>query len=103
MIKHCLICESGAILIKDATVGIVLLVGIAGAWLQATHQVRKDAQGQTHSPLEYWYSLILQGLASVALNYRSALQTATGVTKYQFGDFNCQCLRCGSTFDEALE
>lgn len=56
-----------------------------------------------HSALECWYSLILQGLASVAVNYRSALQVAVGVTEYQLSDFNCQCLRCGSTFDEALE
>ncbi|QRY76910.1 hypothetical protein JVX91_14910 [Pseudomonas sp. PDNC002] len=101
MNRHCLICESGAILTKDAAVGIVLLVGIAGGWLQAVHQARKDAQGRTCSAIEQCYNLLLAGLASVVPSYHSALPVAADVTRYQFGSFDCHCLRCGAIFNEA--
>ena len=100
MSRRCLICESNAILTKDAAVGIVLLVGIAGGWLQA---IRKDAPSYSCSPLEHCYYLLLRGLASVVPSYRSASQVAADVTRYQFGDFDCHCLRCGAIFSETQE
>lgn len=99
MSRRCLICESGAILTKDAAVGIVLMVGIASGWLQAVHNVRQKVRSHTHSPLKYRYNLLLAGLASVAPSYHSALPAAADVSKYQFGDFNCHCLRCGAVFN----
>ena len=47
MNRRCLICESDAILTKDAAVGIVLLVGIAGGWLRDVHQARQEARSHT--------------------------------------------------------
>ncbi len=100
MSRRCLICESSAILTKDAAVSIALLVSIAGGWLQAVHHTRKDARDHTSSPLEHYYNLLLGGLASVVPSYRSASQVAADITLYQFGDFNFLCLRCGARFNE---
>ncbi len=101
MSRRCLICESSAILTKDAAVSIALIMGIAGGWLQAVQQVNKDTQSHTETPLEHWYSLLLDGLASVVPSYHSALQIASDVTRYQFASFNCHCLRCGAIFNDA--
>lgn len=101
MSRRCLICESSAILTKDAAVGIVLMVGIAGGWLLAINQARKDQQSQACSSLEGWHNLLLGGLASVAPSYQSALRFAADVTRYQFGGFDCHCLRCGAIFNDA--
>lgn len=101
MSRRCLICESSAILTKDAAVSIALIMGIAGGWLQAVQQVNKDTQSHTETPLEHWYNLLLGGLASVAPSYQSALRFAADVTRYQFGGFDCHCLRCGAIFNDA--
>jgi hypothetical protein len=98
-----LICESRAILTQEAAIGIVLLVGLAEGWLRASHSTRKPTPSQPPSPLAPWYSLLLSGLASVVPSYRSALQVAADITRYQFGGFNYQCLRCGATFEAAQE
>ncbi len=97
MMIRCLICESRAILTQEAAIGIVLLMGLAEGWLRASHPTRKPTPSQSISLFAPWYSLILSRLASVAPSYRSALQVAADITRYQFGGFNCQCLRCGAT------
>ena len=83
MSRRCLICESSAILTKDAAVSIALIMGIGGGWLQAVQQAHKDTQSHTETPLEHWYNLLLDGLASVVPSYHSALQIASDITRYQ--------------------
>lgn len=103
MLRRCLICESRAILTQEAAIGIVLLLGLAEGWLRATYATRQPILPQSQSSLAPWYSLILSGLASVAPSYRSALQVAADIRRYQFGGFNCRCLLCGATFDAEEE
>jgi len=101
MLRRCLICESRAILPREAAMGIVLLLGLAEGWVRANHIQHKPTTVQTSSPLSPWYGMLLSGLASMAPSYRYALQVAAGVNRYQFGSFNCLCLLCGATFDTA--
>jgi uncharacterized membrane protein len=89
MLKRCLVCESRAILPREAAMCIVVLLGLAEDWVRANHI---HHYGPTQPPLTPWYGMLLSGLASMAPSYRCALQVAPDVSRYQFGSFNCLCL-----------
>lgn len=103
MLKRCLVCESRAILPREAAMGIVLLLGLAEGWARANYIHHKPTMVHTNSPLSHWFGMLLSGLASMAPGYRCALQVAADVGRYQFGSFDYLCLRCRATFDTAQD
>lgn len=93
MLRHCLICDSKAILTKEVAKGIALLVSLADSALQGAQKANENAQAPESHP-------IFRGLAAIYPAYPPALQVADDVAKYHFSGFNCLCLRCGALFDD---
>lgn len=89
MNKHCLICESEAVLTRDASKGLALLVGLLAAALRAGQQASNG----------HGYDRLLNGLAAVTPALAEALQAAEDVAQRHFAaGFDCLCLRCGAAF-----
>lgn len=93
MLRLCLICDSKAVLTREAAKGIAMLVGLAESALRGAQKANEGAQAPESHPL-------FNGLAAINSAYPSAFRVAEDVAKYQFAGFNCLCLCCGALFDE---
>lgn len=96
MPRYCLICDSKAVLTREAAKGIALLLGLADSALREAQKSNEN----TPAPGSH---LLINGLAAITPAYPSALRVAEDVAKYHFEGFNCLCLRCGALFDEPEE
>ncbi|AIL61205.1 MULTISPECIES: hypothetical protein [Pseudomonas] len=96
MLRYCLICDSKAVLTREAAKGIALLLGLADSALREAQKSNENTQ----APGSH---LLINGLAAITPAYPSALRVAEDVAKYHFAGFNCFCLRCGALFDEPEE
>lgn len=93
MNRQCLICDSSAVLTRDAAKGLTLLAGLLNSAIKgAQHQ----QEGGYHADL-------LDGLAAIAPAYPEARKAAEDVARFHFAGFDCLCLRCGALFDETAE
>jgi hypothetical protein len=81
-----LICDSKAVLVREAAKGIALLVCLADSALREAQKANEDSQAPDSH-------LLINGLAAITPAYPSALQVAEDVAKYHFAGFNCLCLR----------
>ncbi|WP_298184256.1 hypothetical protein [uncultured Pseudomonas sp.] len=93
MNRQCLICESRAVLTRDAAKGLTLLVGLFNGAIKGAQRTHK---GSGHADL-------LSGLAAVEPAYPEARKAAEDVARFHFAGFDCLCLRCGALFDETAE
>jgi hypothetical protein len=93
MNRQCLICDSSAVLTRDAAKGLALLVGLIDG---AIKEARRSHEQSYHADL-------LSGLAAVAPVYPEARKAAEDVVRFHFAGFDCLCLRCGALFDETAE
>lgn len=93
MNRLCLICDSSAVLTRDAAKGLTLLVGLFNGAIRGT---QRPHEGNDHADL-------LSGLAAVAPAYPEARKAAEDVARFHFAGFDCLCLRCGALFDETTE
>lgn len=93
MNRQCLICESRAVLTRDAAKGLALLAGLLNGAIKGA---QRPHEGSGHADL-------LDGLAAVAPAYPEARKAAEDVVRFHFAGFDCLCLRCGALFDEAAE
>lgn len=93
MNRQCLICESRAVLTRDAAKGLTLLAGLLNGAIKGAQCTQK---GSGHADL-------LSGLAAVAPAYPEAQKAASDVVRFHFAGFDCLCLRCGALFDETAE
>lgn len=101
MRRQCLICESAAILTKEAAIGIALLTGTADGFLQGVYRTRSASDGTSRAhPLGYLFSLLLGGLEATISGNRDGMLAGEDVARYHFGGFSCLCLRCGARFDD---
>lgn len=104
MNRHCFICESKAILTKDAAMGVAVLACVAKAYSKGVCQAQvayPDGESHHGSSLEYGYVPMQAGLGATLPALHLGLNAAADVATYYFGVFNCLCLRCGARFDEA--
>lgn len=92
MNRQCLICESRAVMTRDAARGLALLVGL----------VDGAVQGVRNTPAECGHDVLMSGLAAITPAYSAARDAAEDVTRYHFAGFDCLCLRCGALFDAAV-
>lgn len=93
MNRQCLICESRAVLTRDAAKGLTLLAGLLNGVIKGA---QRPHEGSGHVDL-------LSGLAAVTPAYPEARKAAEDVVRFHFAGFDCLCLRCGALFDEAAE
>lgn len=92
MNRQCLICESRAVITRDAARGLALLVGL----------IEGAVQGARSAPGEYGHDVLMSGLAAITPAYPTARDAAEDVARFHFADFDCLCLRCGALFDAAV-
>ena len=95
MLRYCLICDSKAVLTREAAKGIALLLGLVDSALLEAQKANENTQ----APGSH---LLINGLAAITPAYPPALRVAEDVAKYHFAGFNCLCLRCGALFDEPV-
>lgn len=91
MNRQCLICDSSAVLTREAAKGLTLLVGLLDSAIKGA-----QCQRGCHTDL-------LSGLAAVAPAYPETQKAAEDVARFHFAGFDCLCLRCGALFDETAE
>lgn len=103
MNRHCLICDSIAVLPRDTAMGIAVLAGIVDGALRAVSQSAATRAGSStphERSLEYVFSIIPVAAAGVIDGSHAGLEASRDIAKYWFSIHTCLCLRCGATFDE---
>ncbi|MBH9296388.1 hypothetical protein [Pseudomonas aeruginosa] len=93
MNRQCLICDSSAVLTREAAKGLTLLVGLLNGVIKGA---QRSHEGSGHAD-------VLCGLAAVAPAYPETQKAAEDVARFHFTGFDCLCLRCGALFDETAE
>lgn len=98
----CLLCDSGAVLDKDAALGAALLINMASGLLEgcqpaATQLQQGSTQTSDNAPVSN--ALLLNALRNVFKRAQLNTQLLNDISKYQFSGFNRLCLRCGARFD----
>lgn len=91
MNRQCLICDSSAVLTRDADKGVTLLVGLFNCAIkvaQRPHEGSGDAA-------------LLS--AAVAAAYPETRKAPEDVVRFHFAGFDCLCLRCGALLYETAE
>ena len=98
MNTQCLICESSAVIDRQAARTIVLAIGALRGFMQSWMQARKTLQ-PGEEPAQ-WLLRCLGHMPCLSERIRPDLQSfISDVDRYQFGGFDCLCLRCGARFD----
>lgn len=92
MNRQCLICESRAVMPRDAAKGLTLLVGLVDGALQGARSTSSVCS----------HGMFMSGLAAIAPTYPAALDAAEDFARFHFGGFEFLCLRCGTRFDAAV-
>ncbi|WP_413703954.1 hypothetical protein [Pseudomonas sp. Pseusp16] len=105
MSPRCLICDSKAVLSKEAANAAVLLIGTIDSFLLGVSQVHPqdsaiDSNTKHESLLVQLLDLLGESLSSANSGYVAMTAFAKDVQQYQFGQFNYLCLRCGARFDQ---
>ncbi|MHC8299137.1 hypothetical protein [Pseudomonas sp. ZS1P83] len=108
MPTRCLICDSQAVLSKEATNAAVMLIGTIDNFLLGVHQAHTQgretgAEIRQESLLVQLLDLIGESVSSTTSGYTALTAFAKDVQKYQFGDYDCLCLRCGAKFDQKAD
>ena len=93
MNRQCLICDSSAVLTRDAGKRLTVLMGLLNGAIEGAQRPH-ERSGQ---------SALLSGLAAVVPAYPAARKEADEVVRFHFADFDSLCLRCGALFNEAAE
>ena len=93
MSRYCLICESRAVITREAAKGLALLLGLVDGAIQ----------GVRRAPIDGSHDVLTNGLTEILPSYPSALRAAEDVGRFHFAGFDCLCLRCGARFNEGAE
>lgn len=105
MPPRCLICDSKAVLSKEAANAAVLLIGTIDSFLLSVNQLHLqdsaiDSNTKHESLLVQLLDLLGESLSSASSGYVAMTAFARDVQQYQFGHYNYLCLRCGARFDQ---
>lgn len=98
----CLLCDSRAVLDKDAALGGALVINMASSLLEGCQPVvTQPPQSSTQTEDDNYDSnaRLLNALRNVFNRAQLNTQLLDDISKYQFGGFNRLCLRCGARFD----
>ncbi|MGE8175414.1 hypothetical protein [Pseudomonas fluorescens] len=108
MPPRCLICDSQAVLSKEAANAAVMLIGTIDNFLLGVRQahtqgLETDPETRPESLLAQLLDLIGESVSSATSGYTAMTAFARDVQKYQFGHFDYLCLRCGAKFDQSAD
>lgn len=102
MATCCQICDSTAVVSKETTTTLVVLIGTLESFLLGVTEVQVSSQeSEQQSHLAQVLARISKGVLCATSGYRAALAFAQDVQKYQFSHYDYLCLRCGAKFDQS--
>ena len=101
---QCIVCNSTAVIHKDAATTMAVLVSIiSGAIQGATTSTVADQPTQASGPhgriLGQLLAVIRAGLAGAAAGDAVGTELSHSIEKYWFSQVDCLCLSCGFYFD----
>ena len=101
---QCIVCNSTAVIHKDAATTMAVLVSIiSGAIQGATTSTAADQPTPTSGPhgliLDQLLAVIRAGLAGAATGDVTGTALSHSIEKYWFSQVDCLCLSCGFYFD----
>ncbi len=101
MAEYCLICNSTAVISKDAITTVVLLTGTLESFLLGMKDAQTDQpEAEQNSFLRQALARIRQGVSRATSDYLATMVFAQDMQKYQFRHYDYLCLRCGALFDQ---
>ncbi len=96
---ECLICNSSAVLTRDAASAIARTLGIAESFIKGTQRATVSASPAAPQPLAQVLNMITDGTSAVSSEWEGINTWIQDMQKYQFMGHTCLCLRCGALFD----
>ena len=101
---QCIVCNSTAVIHKDAATTMAVLVSIiSGAIQGAATSTVTDQPTPTSGPhgriLSQLLAVIRAGLAGAATGDMTGTELSHSIEKYWFSQVDCLCLSCGFYFD----
>lgn len=107
MTTRCLICNSSAVLSKEAGQAIAGLIGSLDSFLKGYQQSASGKalvpDAQDRGPLEKAFNRMLDGVAAAHSNWSTTQAFIKDIRRHQFMEYDCLCLRCGAKYDENPE
>jgi len=98
MNTQCLICESSAVIDRQKARIIVLAIGALRELMRGWMQARKTLQPE-EEPAQWLLHSLSNAMGTAARSHPDLQSFIADVERYQFGGFECLCLRCGARFD----
>lgn len=107
MTTHCLVCDSTAVIPKDAAKAMAILVSIINGAIQGATSASlptptADAVGPHGRALSQLLAVIRAGLSGAAAGDKAATELSRSIEKYWFSTHDCLCLNCGFYFDQSV-
>ncbi|MBC9251136.1 hypothetical protein A9179_12695 [Pseudomonas alcaligenes] len=96
---ECLICNSSAVLTRDAASAIARMLGIAESFIKGAQRVAVSDSSAGTPPLAQALNMITGGTSAVSSDWEGINTWIQDMQRYQFMGHTCLCLRCGALFD----
>lgn len=96
---ECLICNSSAVLTRDAASAIARMLGIAESFIKGAQQAAVNSSPAAFQPLAQVLNMITAGTSAVSSDWEGINTWTQDMQRYQFMGYTCLCLRCGALFD----
>ena len=102
MSKHCLICESSAVLDQRTAAALVQIAAALNGFFRGWQETHCSRDLNT-APLGNTLLHLGRAVSSAVAACSGHAAFVQDLKKYQFAGFNCLCLRCGARFDSPPE
>lgn len=96
---ECLICNSSAVLTRDAASTIARMLRITESFIKGAQQAAVSASSAASQPLAQVLNMITGGTSAVSSDWESINTWIQDMQRYQFMGYTNLCLRCGALFD----
>jgi len=103
MSHQCLICESTAVINQNTARTITLFVAALNGFVRGWQTHQPLAARDNEDPVAWFLQHLSGVVSSAAAEWSTHAAFVQDMEKYQFGGFDCLCLRCGALFDTPPE
>lgn len=96
---ECLICNSSAVLTRDAASAIACVLGMAESVIKGAQRVAVSASSADVQPLAQALNMITGGISAISSDWEGINTWIQDMQRYQFMGHTNLCLRCGALFN----
>lgn len=96
---ECLICNSSAVLTRDAASAIARMFGITESFIKGAQRVAVSASSAGTPPLAQEVDMLIGGASAITSDWEGINTWIQDMQRYQFMGYTNLCLRCGALFD----